>query len=253
MGFHLFGRSDGCGTRIRLPEGNRTTLRWLPRLGDVFPDFTAQTTFGELTLHDWAGGSWVYLFSHPAAFAPVCSTEILDVASQHGAFERRGIKPMSIGCCSAERLAAWADDIERVFDVPVCFPMAADPRGLISRSANMIHPRQSQRQPIRKSFLMDPQMRIRMIFEYPMEIGRNVDEVLRTAAALQTAEKTGMLVPGGWDCGDPLLAAQDMPDGMVSARVGAGPTEVRRYLRVVQPRFDPVVVRLHSAGDPAAE
>jgi thioredoxin-dependent peroxiredoxin len=252
MSFRLFGRGDSCGTRIKLPDEYRTSVRWLPRLNDVFPDFVAQTTYGELRFRDWAEGAWVYLFSHSAAFSPVCSGEIVDMANRRDAFERHAVKPLLVARRSAAELTAWAEGVERIFDVQISFPMVSDPRGLLTRGANMVHPRECPNQPIRKSFLIDPQMRIRMILEYPMDIGRNVGEALRVANALKVADQNKMLVGDQTGGLCPLPAGKAKNSGQMASGSPDGAADRRRHLRVVQSRVDPPVAgtsKVDQAGD----
>lgn len=232
-GIPFLRRRKDSGTRVILPRGYRASVRWLPRLGDIFPDFLARSTDGELRFHDWAEGSWTYLFSHPAAFEPVCSTEVLDVACQHAEFRRRGVKPLSVARGTVEELALWSDELRATFGVALDYPLVADPCGLIARVAGMVHPKANETAAIRKSFLLDPALRIRVILEYPPEIGRSLTEVLRVVDALQAADRTGMLMPGGWCRGDPMLLGDAARVGLGETRRNMRVTEVTDYLQLV--------------------
>lgn len=248
MTFRLFGRGDGCGTRLKLSPGHRSTVRWLPRLGDIFPDFVAQTTYGELQFHDWAAGTWTYLFSHPTPLGPAAADEIVDTARRRGALARLGIKPLLIACCSAAELTSRAEAIERTHDLPICFPMAADPRGMLAQAANMIHPAENARQVIRKSFILDPELRIRLIMDYPVDIGRNLDEIIRVVSALKVVERAEIRLKGDGSGSVPLPPVPAVMARPVATAAGPVPQGAARHLRLVRYEGKPVVRELQSSA-----
>ncbi|MBV0913840.1 redoxin domain-containing protein [Rhodobacteraceae bacterium ASV31] len=206
----------------------------MPQLGDVFPDFTADTNAGPLHFFDWAEGHWTHLFSHPAARTPVCTTEVAALASAVPDFDERNVKLLGFTGSSTEDQESWHADIERLFDVNVDFPFVADEGCRMARKFGMLHDKQSATMPIRKSFILDPQMRIRMIFEYPIYIGRGTEEILRVIDSLQIMDKTGLAVPADWEEGDELLFTENMPDTAARQLYGDKFTRLTDYLAVVR-------------------
>ena len=222
-------------SRIMVPRGYASRVRWQPCIGDIFPDFTCQTTLGPLNFHEWAEGSWVFFFSHPAAFTPVCSTELADVADCADEFAERNVKLLSLGRDDLYLDGAWIEDIEEDFDVLIDFPVISDATGELATACGMIHPKEDEVRTIRKSFIIDPSLRIRMINEYPLGIGRDIDEVLRTIDALQAIEQGGLATPSGWRSGDPMLISPDVSDEDAERLYGERVCKVRRYMRVLKP------------------
>ena len=222
-------------TRVMIPKGYVNRKRWQPCIGDIFPDFTCPTTQGPLNFHEWAEGSWVFFFSHPAAFTPVCSTEIADVADYAEEFAERNVKLLSIGRDDLYLDGAWLEDIEEDFDVSIDFPLISDVTGELAMACGMIHPKEDEVKTIRKSFIIDPSLRIRMINEYPLGVGRDIEEVLRTVDALQAIAPGGLVTPSGWRPGDPLLISPDVSDEEAERLYGDRIGKVRRYMRVLKP------------------
>jgi peroxiredoxin (alkyl hydroperoxide reductase subunit C) len=232
----LFGHhiaQNGANITVPLAYGAHT--RWIPRLGDIFPNFTATGNTGVMRFHEWAEGSWTYFFSHPAAFTPVCTTEIADVASHAEELRRRGVKALNISVDGLDEQAAWIDDIERMFDVKVDFPLLSDPDGEIAKACDMVHPHEDGFLCVRKGFIIDPSLKIRMIFEYPMNVGRDFEEVLRIIDALQATEGTDLVAPGGWMPGDPLLLRPDADLADAKQKYGARLNALNSYIRLVGP------------------
>ncbi len=233
MGIQLFGSRSRLKTRMILPSGYRANVRWRPQLGDIFPDFTADSTQGLISFHAWAETGWTFLFSHPAAYTPVCSTEIADVAFSHDALKKRGVKPISISGDTLSDLSAWSKEVAETFGTEVNFPLVADPDHVVTQAAGMEHPKEIDGYAIRKSFLVDPSLRIRMIFEYPVFVGRNMDEVLRVIDALKVVDRGGVATPSGWHPGDPVLqAAPNTPYAGTGPGIAKQWTELRSYLKV---------------------
>lgn len=234
---HLFGNnSPDSRTEIIVPTGYRSTSRWQPHLGEIFPDFTAESTAGTIHFHNWAEGSWVYLFSHPAAFTPVCSTELADVASRADDLAARGVKAITISRDQLDDQRNWAEDLERVFGSPIAFPLVSDPDGVIAGTCGMVHPHEDALLPIRRAFILDPALRIRLILDYPMNVGRDIEEVLRVIDALQATDAEDLAAPAAWMPGDPLLVRAVMTDDEAEARYGDRVHRLRSYLRMVRPR-----------------
>lgn len=221
----FFGRKTQ--TQIDIPQGYRRHGNWVPALGDLFPDFTIDSTAGRLTFHDWAEGSWTCLFALPGVFSPVCTTEIADLAFLSPDLERLGIKPLGLTRAMPAETECWIREIGELFGLPVPFPVCSDPDATLLRAAGMIHPAVNAAQPVRKTFVIDPALRIRMILEVPACIGRSGEELLRIVQALQTSDARGVMTPAGWENGDPVL----LPPTPRTAEQTAH-QDVRRWRRI---------------------
>ena len=154
-------------------------LRSLTRIGDAAPDFTAQTTQGELTLSTWQEGKWVVLFSHPADFTPVCSTELTEFGRRYKEFEQRGVKLIGISVDSIHSHLAWHQNLGKILGVTLPYPLIADSTRAVSELYGMIHPGASATVTVRALFVIDPKRVVRALIYYPLNIGRNVEEVVR--------------------------------------------------------------------------
>lgn len=177
----------------------------LPRIGETAPDFTAVTTHGELSLSKWREGKWVLLFSHPADFTPVCSTELVEFARRNGELTERGVKLIGLSVDSIHSHLAWVENLKKVLATEIPFPMIADSNRQIAQLYGMIHPDESVTVTVRALFLIDPKGIIRAIIYYPLNIGRNVDEVIRVIDALQTADKNTVACPVNWKPGEKVI------------------------------------------------
>lgn len=174
----------------------------LPRIGDSAPDFTAVTTHAAaMTFHEWQAGAWTVLFSHPADFTPVCTTELAEFARRVDEFDTIGVKLIGLSVDSVHSHLAWLRNIEEKLGVCVPFPMIADIDMQVARRYGMIHPGASGTATVRATFVIDPEHVIRAIIYYPMNAGRNVDEVLRIVKALQTAQAHACATPVNWQPG----------------------------------------------------
>lgn len=233
MGIQLFAPRGAGNEIIRLPSALRKTVRWLPRIGDIFPDFTVATTQGDLRFWDWADGAWTHLFSHPAAKTPVCTTEMVSIANTADSWRAANVKHLSLTGSPIDEQKQWHADIKRLFGLTIDFPCAHDPELGLSRLFGMMHEKESEAWPIRKSFLIDPSMHIRMVFEYPIFIGRNTDELLRVVEALQLRAQTGLATPADWYAGDIALVTDNRSEASVVEQFGVGSTRLLDYLRVV--------------------
>lgn len=180
-------------------------VRSLPRIGDVAPDFTAQTTHGELTLSKWAEGKWVVLFAHPADFTPVCSTELAEFGRRASEFANLSVKLLGVSVDSIHSHLAWGQNLHGILGVRLPFPLIADGTRAVSELYGLIHPGASQTVTVRALFVIDPKRLIRAIIYYPLNVGRNVDEVLRVVEALQTADSQSVALPVNWRPGDKVI------------------------------------------------
>ena len=193
--------------------------RSLPRIGDRAPDFTAPTTHGEIKFSDWREGKWVLLFSHPADFTPVCSTELVELAKRSKDFEQRGVKLIGISVDSIHSHLAWVQNLLKIMDVRLPYPIIADSHRAVSELYGMIHPGESATVTVRALFFVDPKGAIRAIIYYPLNIGRNVDEILRVVDALQTADGKGVACPVNWKPGDKVIVPPPKTEKEVDDRL----------------------------------
>ncbi|UGQ45290.1 peroxiredoxin [Massilia endophytica] len=203
------------------------------RLGDTAPDFEQDTSIGRIKFHEWAGDSWVVLFSHPADFTPVCTTELGLTAKLKPEFDKRNVKAIALSVDPVDAHKEWIKDIEDTQKTVVGFPIIADSDRKVSGLYDMIHPEQSATATVRSLFVIDPNKKVRLIITYPMSTGRNFDEVLRVIDALQLTDKHTVATPGNWKDGDDViipLTVQD-PD-LLKQKYPKGYTALRPYLRV---------------------
>lgn len=234
MAFQFFTPRGADGSNMRLPSAYKRTVKWLPQIGDIFPNFVADTTHGELNFWDWSEDSWIFLFSHPAARTPVCTTELGAISQNKKDFETLNVKALGLTGSSIEEQLGWHQEIEAFFGSNIWFPTAFDPCGRLATLFGMCHDKEHATWPIRKSFILDPQMRIRMIFEYPVFIGRGIEETLRVIEALQLRDKTGAATPADWQDTDPIIIPDDRCELEVFRDFGAVSQYLLPYLRVVQ-------------------
>jgi peroxiredoxin (alkyl hydroperoxide reductase subunit C) len=176
----------------------------LPRLNEPAPDFTAKTTLGEIRLSDFKG-KWVVLFSHPADFTPVCSTEFLAFARRKKEFEELGVQLIGLSIDSIHAHLAWVKDLEEMSGIAIDFPVIADLDMKVSRLYGMIHPAASETSAVRAVFIIDPNGILRGMLYYPLTTGRNIDEILRFIRALQFTDRTGLNTPADWQPGEPAI------------------------------------------------
>lgn len=203
------------------------------RLGDIAPDFTQDSSIGKLDFHAWAGDSWVVLFSHPADFTPVCTTELGLTAKLKPAFDARNVKAIALSVDAADRHVQWIKDIEETQQTVVGFPIIADADKTVSTLYDMIHPNQSETMTVRSLFVIDPKKKVRLMITYPMSTGRNFDEILRVIDALQLTDGYTVATPGNWRDGDDViipLSIQD--DALIREKYPKGFTAARPYLRL---------------------
>ena len=158
------------------------------KLGDTAPDFEQDSSIGKIRFHEWAGDSWVVLFSHPADFTPVCTTELGLTAKLKPEFDKRNVKAIALSVDPADKHTSWIKDIEETQKTVVGFPIVADADKSVSTLYDMIHPNQSETATVRSLFVIDPKKKVRLTITYPMSTGRNFDEVLRVIDALQLTD-----------------------------------------------------------------
>jgi alkyl hydroperoxide reductase subunit AhpC len=200
------------------------------RLGDIAPNFTADTTEGAIDFHEWKAGSWAVFFSHPADFTPVCTTELGRTAALQSEFEARGVKTIAISVDPLDSHQRWAGDIGDVGGTDLNFPIIADPDKTISLAYDMIHPGEGDTSTVRSVFIIDPQNKVRLTLTYPKSVGRNFSEILRVIDALQLTDIAPISTPADWTPGDRVIVAPTMSTEDAQTRFGEV-EEVKPYLR----------------------
>ena len=203
------------------------------RLGDTAPDFTQDSSKGPISFHQWAGDSWVVLFSHPADFTPVCTTELGRTAALSGEFAKRGVKPIAISVDPADKHQAWIADINETQNTTVDFPILADPDRKVAELYDLIHPNASTTATVRSVFFIDPKKTIRATLTYPASTGRNFDELLRVVDSLQLADSHKVATPADRKAGDDVVILPSLQDpAELAQRFPKGFKAVKPYLRI---------------------
>ena len=203
------------------------------RLGDQAPDFEQDTSIGKIRFHEWAGDSWVVLFSHPADFTPICTTELGLTAKLKGEFDKRNVKAIAESVDPKDSHLGWIQDINETQQTRVEFPIIADADRKVSELYDMIHPGQSTTVTVRTVFIIDPKKNVRLTLTYPLNVGRNFDEILRTIDALQLVDKHGVATPGNWRDGDDVVIPTSIQDeAVIKQKFPKGYKALRPYLRL---------------------
>ncbi|MBM6401150.1 peroxiredoxin [Phycicoccus sonneratiae] len=200
------------------------------RLGDTAPDFDADTTAGPISFHDWKSGAWAVLFSHPADFTPVCTTELGRTAALSAEFAKRNAKPIAVSVDSVEDHRRWVPDIAEVGGVEVDFPIVADQDRAVAQAYDMIHPGEGDTSTVRSVFLVDPADKVRLTITYPKSVGRNFSEILRALDALQQTDAAPVSTPAEWTPGERVIVAPTVSTEDARERF-ANVDEVKPYLR----------------------
>ena len=177
----------------------------IPRIGEIAPDFTAQTTQGPITFSEWQKGSWVLLFSHPADFTPVCTTELVELERRAKDFAELNCKLLGLSVDSVHSHLAWRENIREKLGVQLSYPLVADVNMDVANKYGMIHPGASSTATVRAVFFIDPKRTIRALVYYPMTNGRNIDELLRVLGALETSDTNTCATPANWTKGDKVI------------------------------------------------
>jgi alkyl hydroperoxide reductase subunit AhpC len=203
------------------------------KLGDIAPDFTQDSTEGPLHLHEWAGNSWVVLFSHPADFTPVCTTELGKTAALGGEFRKRNVKPIAVSVDPVDQHRSWVKDINETQNCSVDFPILADSDKKVATLYDMIHPNSLANATVRSVFIIDPKKVIRTTLTYPASTGRNFDEILRVIDSLQLTDSHKVATPANWKQGDDVVIAPSITDPKeLAERFPKGFKTVKPYLRL---------------------
>ena len=202
------------------------------RLGDIAPDFRAETTEGPIAFHEWIGDSWAVLFSHPRDYTPVCTTELGYVARRREDFAARGVKVIGLSIDPLDAHRGWLDDIRDTQGHPVEFPIIADPDRVVAGLYGMIHPAHDEVFTVRTVFVIDPQKKIRLTITYPQTTGRNFDEILRVIDSLQLTDRHRVATPVNWRPGEDVIIVPAVTDEEARTRFPRGWRAPRPYLRL---------------------
>ena len=200
------------------------------RLGDEAPNFTAETTDGTITFHDWKTGSWAVLFSHPKDYTPVCTTELGRTAALKDEFTKRNVKAIAVSVDPIEDHKGWAGDIGEVGGTDLNFPIIADPDRVVSEAYDMIHPGEGDTSTVRSVFIIDSANKVRLTLTYPKSVGRNFDEIVRVIDALQVTDLAPIATPADWKPGSKVIVAPTVSTEDARARFG-DVEEIKPYLR----------------------
>ena len=204
------------------------------RLGDTAPNFTQESSDGPIDFYTWAGDAWVVLFSHPADFTPVCTTELGKTAALSGEFARRGVKPIAISVDPVGKHKEWIGDINDTQNTTVNFPILADADRKVADLYDLIHPNASTTATVRSVFIIDPKKVIRTTITYPASTGRNFDEILRALDSIQLTAKHKVATPANWKHGDDVIIAGSVSDDDAKTLFPDGWKSPKPYLRVVK-------------------
>jgi alkyl hydroperoxide reductase subunit AhpC len=203
------------------------------RLGDIAPDFTQQSSLGEVRFHEWLGNSWGVLFSHPADFTPVCTTELGLTARLKDEFAKRNVKAIALSVDGVDSHTKWIDDINTTQQTVVGFPILADADRKVSELYDLIHPNASSTLTVRSLFVIDPAKKVRLIITYPASTGRNFDEILRVIDSLQLTDSHSVATPANWKDGDDVVIVPSLQDPeLIKQKFPKGYTAIRPYLRL---------------------
>ncbi|WBQ11699.1 peroxiredoxin [Hyphomonadaceae bacterium BL14] len=200
-------------------------------LGDIAPDFDAETQEGPIRFHDWIGDSWVIFFSHPADFTPVCTTELGFTAKLKDEFAKRNAKAIALSVDSVEDHKSWIGDIEETQGVKMNFPIIADTDRKVSALYQMIHPKADPKLTVRAVYVIDPNKKIRATFTYPPSAGRNFNEVLRLLDSLQLTDGYKVATPVNWTDGEDVIVVPSLSDADAEKLFPKGYTKIKPYLR----------------------
>ena len=219
-------RGKGVDRRVDLPQTGPV------RLGDKAPDFTQDSTQGPIHLYEWMGDGWAVLFSHPADFTPVCTTELGMVARLKPEFDKRNVKVIGLSVDPLFRHSAWARDIAETQEVELNFPLLADADRKVAQLYDMIHPNAHATETVRSVFVIDPKKTVRLIHTYPAATGRNFDELLRVIDSLQLTDDQKIATPANWKPGEDVVILPSIRNTEADKLFPRGYKELKPYLRI---------------------
>jgi alkyl hydroperoxide reductase subunit AhpC len=205
-------------------------------IGSIAPDFTQESTEGPIKFHEWAGSSWIVLFSHPKDFTPVCTTELGYLAKQKGEFDKRNAKVLALSVDDVASHKRWIGDIEETQKTKINYPILGDSDKKVSKLYDMIHPEWNDTLTVRSVFVIDPNKKIRLIITYPASTGRNFDEILRVLDSLHLTDKFSVSTPVNWKQGEEVVIAPSITDPKtLKEKFPKGFRELKPYLRLTPP------------------
>ena len=203
------------------------------RLGDIVPDFEQDSSLGRIHFHEWLDNNWAVLFSHPADFTPVCTTELGLTAKLKGEFAKRGVKVIALSVDPVESHKKWIEDINATQRVELNFPIIADADRKVSELYDLIHPKANTTATVRSLFVIDPAKKLRLSITYPASTGRNFDEILRVIDSLQLTDNYSVATPGNWRQGEDVVIVPSLQDPeVIKQKFPKGYVAVRPYLRI---------------------
>lgn len=201
------------------------------RLGDIAPDFTAETTEGTIKFHEWLGNNWGVLFSHPADFTPVCTTELGAVAKLRSEFDKRNVKVIALSVDPVDSHRKWIGDINETQACNVDYPLIADPEFKVANLYGMVHPNASDKFTVRSVFVIGPDKKVKLTITYPASTGRNFDEILRVIDSLQLTANYSVATPANWKSGEDVVIAPAIKDEDIPGKFPKGHKKIKPYLR----------------------
>lgn len=202
------------------------------QLGDMAPDFSADSTIGRIRFHEWRNDSWTLLLSHPRDFTPVCTTELGCLARLKPQFERRGVKVIGLSLDTVQSHEQWSQDIRETQGTAINFPIISDLDRRVATLYDMLHPLHDPYHTVRTVFVIDPRQRIRLTMTYPQTCGRNFNELLRVIDSLQLTDGYSVATPANWHSGDDVIIAPAVDDADAILRFPLGWQAVKPYLRI---------------------
>ncbi|MFC5271271.1 peroxiredoxin [Adhaeribacter terreus] len=202
------------------------------QLGDIAPDFTAETTEGFIEFHQWLGNSWGVLFSHPADFTPVCTTELGAVAKLKSEFDKRNTKVIAVSVDNVESHKSWISDINETQNTSMNFPIIGDEDKKVANLYGMIHPKANDTLTVRSVFIIGPDKKIKLMLTYPASTGRNFQEILRVLDSLQLSAKYSVATPADWKDGEDVVISNAIKNEDIPAKFPKGHREIKPYLRM---------------------
>ena len=201
------------------------------RLGEIAPDFKAQTSMGDISFHEWLGESWGLLFSHPADFTPVCTTELGRTAALSGEFQKRNVKPIAVSVDPMGSHHDWIKDINETQNVEVNFPIIADHDRKVAELYDMIHPAVTEKVTVRTVFVIGPDKKVKLTLTYPPATGRNFMEIIRVIDSLQLTAGYSVATPADWKQGEDVIVSPSIATEDIPAKFPKGHKVVKSYLR----------------------
>jgi thioredoxin-dependent peroxiredoxin len=201
------------------------------KLGDTAPDFTAETTEGTIRFHEWLGDKWGMIFSHPADYTPVCTTELGRTAQLKSEFDKRNVKVIAVSVDDLNSHKGWINDINETQNTTVNFPLIADPDKKVAELYGMLHPNASDSMTVRSVFIISPDKKIKLTLTYPASTGRNFHELLRVIDSLQLTANYSVATPADWKDGEDVVIAPAIPNEEIPGRFPKGHKVVKPYLR----------------------